>query len=264
MSKSTLQGVEVIGCTSDGNKEAVVLLHSSLSSNKQWRPLINKLSDNFIIININLLGYGDAPKVEFEQEYSLGVETDRVLAIIDETIKDNTFHLVGHSFGGACALKLAIENSKRLLSLSLYEPVAFHLFAPGSELKAQVMDFVDKVAHLEKIDAVRVFIDTWNGNGFFADLPEKIQQQMASDIDKVNLDFIGLLGESYSAEDCSAITCPVSLIHGALSPSISREIISRLVVCIPDVIEYEVNAGHMAPISHPNEVANIIVTAILD
>ncbi|WP_268746326.1 hypothetical protein [Thalassotalea sp. ND16A] len=41
MSKSILQGVEAIGGTSDVNKEAIVLLHSSLSSNKQWRALIN-------------------------------------------------------------------------------------------------------------------------------------------------------------------------------------------------------------------------------
>src|SRR3546814_1285704 len=39
------------------------------------------------------------------------------------------FHLVGHSYGGAVPLKIALSQPQRVLSLTLIEPVLFHLLA---------------------------------------------------------------------------------------------------------------------------------------
>ena len=38
------------------------------------------------------------------------------------------FHLIGHSYGGMVALQLAAQaQPQRVRSLSLFEPIAFHL-----------------------------------------------------------------------------------------------------------------------------------------
>jgi pimeloyl-ACP methyl ester carboxylesterase len=42
------------------------------------------------------------------------------------------FHLVGHSFGGAVALKAALVHRDRLLSLALHELVAFGVLTAES------------------------------------------------------------------------------------------------------------------------------------
>lgn len=246
------------GFTVNGRGEAVIMLHSSLSTSKQWRTLCNQLKSHFQIINIDLLGYGNAPQVISAKDYSLQTEVIRIEKIIEQTIPEQSFHLVGHSFGGAIALKMAVENTARIRSLHLIEPVAFHIFEQGTKIRTEVDSFAQQVASLNHADAARHFTDTWNEKGFFDNLPVKMQVAMAEDIAKVNLDFIGLISEQYRIQDCARITCPVNLIHGTYSPVIGKEIINRLLDVLPDVVEYEVEAGHMSPISHPKEIANII------
>ena len=44
-----------------GSGDAVLLLHSSVAGNKQWRKLIDELSPHFKVIAPNLIGYGSTP-----------------------------------------------------------------------------------------------------------------------------------------------------------------------------------------------------------
>lgn len=244
------------------NGDAVIMLHSSLSSSSQWRTLETKLKDDFLTINIDLLGYGKAPQVEHPENYTLAAEYSRIMAEIDNVIGNKPFHLVGHSFGGANALKIAVQNPERILSLSMYEPVAFHLLEQGTKAREEVDDFAKVVASSSDEQAARYFTDTWNRKGFFDKLPSKIQQLMVADIDKVNLDFVGLISEQYTLDDCAKISCPVLLMHGSHSQEISGEVIKRLLSVLPNVSECEIQAGHMAPISHADEVADIIVNTV--
>ena len=253
-----LSALKKTGINVKGEGPAIVFLHSSLSSSKQWQPLISLLSDSFRCINIDLLGYGRAPLVSDPDNYTLATELERIFIALEQVIGDQPFHLVGHSFGGANALKIAVENPKRILSLSLYEPVAFHLLEKGTGVRARVLDFAETVASLDAASAARHFTDMWNSKGFFDSLPKKMQTLMSNDIAKVNLDFVGLISEQYGLPECQAVTCPVTLIHGSQSPDISREIIDRLANSFSNVVEYEIEAGHMAPISHAEQVANII------
>ncbi|WNC71090.1 alpha/beta hydrolase [Thalassotalea psychrophila] len=244
------------------NGGAVVMLHSSLSSSSQWRTLETKLADEFLTINIDLLGYGSAPQVENPESYSLNTEYKRIMNVIANVIADRPFHLVGHSLGGANALKIAVQNPNRLLSLNMYEPVAFHLLEQGTIAREEVDDFAKVVASSSDEQAARYFTDTWNRKGFFDNLPVKIRQLMMSDINKVNLDFIGLISEKYTLDVCAKISCPVLLMHGSHSPQISGEVIKRLLSVLPNVTECEILAGHMAPISHAEEVADIIFNTL--
>ncbi|MEW6998049.1 alpha/beta fold hydrolase [Colwelliaceae bacterium BS250] len=253
MNDDFLKGVYLSGAG-----ETVVLLHSSLSSSRQWQTLVSKLESNYQCINIDLLGYGQAPKVCDAEHYSLTTETQRVLAVVNHYIGNKPFHLVGHSFGGANALKIAVEHSARLLSVNLFEPVALHLLEPGSQMRQQVDEFSLNVAGLANNDAAQYFTDTWNRPGFFQQLPSKIQRLMANDIDKVKLDFIGLFGETYEVQNCDVIKCPVNIMHGSKSPVFTRTIIDKLVAVLPNVFEREIKAGHMAPISHSEQVATMI------
>lgn len=248
-----LKGVYVSGAG-----ETVVLLHSSLSSSRQWQTLVGKLESDYQCINIDLLGYGQAPKVSDAKRYSLATETQRILAAVNHYIGNKPFHLVGHSLGGANALKIAVEHSARLLSVSLFEPVAFHLLEQGSQMRQQVDKFALDIANLANHDAAQCFTDTWNSPGFYQQLPSKMQHLMAKDMDKVNLDFIGLLGESYEVQDCAVIKCPVNLLHGSQSPVFSRAIIDKLMAVLSRVNEGEIDAGHMAPMSHNEQVATMI------
>src|SRR5262245_54736643 len=114
-----------IACAETGRGETVVLLHASASSGAQWRSLTDVLQGRWHVLAPDFHGYG---RTDPRPEPALpGVGDDA--ALVDAILGQSTgrFHLVGHSYGGAVALRLAADRPTRLLSLTLIEPVAFHL-----------------------------------------------------------------------------------------------------------------------------------------
>ncbi|MDT0602577.1 alpha/beta fold hydrolase [Thalassotalea castellviae] len=255
------QGVSV-----SGQGPVVVFLHSSLSSSKQWANLAAQLSEHFTCINIDLLGYGNA-SAACEKNYNFTIETTRINTIISQVAPSEKFHLVGHSCGGAIALKIAVEQPEKLLSLSLFEPVAFHLLALShnenhNALARDVENFAEKLASVSQQQGAEAFIDFWNGEGFFAKLPHKIQTTMIEQFTKVKLDFIGILQERYSFEALQVIQCPCLLMVGKYSKAVSHVLSQAIAQSLKHVEYKEISSGHMAPISHPNLVQPLISSFI--
>jgi len=237
-----------------GQGPAVVLLHSSLSSARQWQYLVNLLKADFTVINFDILGYGKAEKVQDSDNYDLNVETGRIKQVLQQVIGKAPYHLVGHSCGGAIALKLAVEMPDKLLSLALFEPVAFHLLAKGSPQRQEAEDFKTRVFIDDAYLAAEIFTNFWNKPGFFRALPKKMQDLMAADIAKVNLDFKGLVAESYTLADLSVISCRSLLMHGSESPQLSRHLSQIITRALPAVSEQGFTTGHMGPVSHSEEI----------
>ena len=145
------------GIKVSGQGPAVVMLHSSLSSSKQWLWLVSQLEPNYTVINCDFLGYGDAEDVSEPDNYSFDVEVARIHQALDIVIPNQSYHLVGHSCGGAIALKLAVEAPERVLSMSLYEPVAFHLLPKDSEERLEAESFANAVAGKTHHESAEIF-----------------------------------------------------------------------------------------------------------
>src|SRR4030095_9545671 len=92
-----------------------------------WRELIESLRDRYRLIAIDLLGYGESSMPG--DRYSLGDEVRLVETVLERELQPGEhFHLIGHSYGGIVALQLAAQDGpQRVRSLSLFEPIAFHL-----------------------------------------------------------------------------------------------------------------------------------------
>ncbi|XQW86128.1 alpha/beta fold hydrolase [Thalassotalea piscium] len=247
-----------------GQGPAVVFLHSSLSTARQWGPLTKVLSEKFTCINIDILGYGNAEKVTDKAAYDFSVELQRIRRILTECLDEQAYHLVGHSCGGAIALKLAVENPKKVLSLSLYEPVAFHLLPEGTEERAQSDSFASKIANLSSEQAAQVFTDFWNSEGFYLSLPTKLQTMMAADMEKVSLDFKGLISEKYQLKDLTAITCPSAIYSGSQSPHLSQFLAQEIADRLPNGHLIVMDAGHMGPINQADLVLPKMAEFIID
>jgi len=245
-----------------GQGPAVILLHSSLSSARQWLPLVNMLKSNHLIINVDILGYGNAENIVDPENYNFNVEIARLKKVINAVIPRQNYHVVGHSCGGAIALKLAVESPEKLLSLSLYEPVAFHLLTEGSEARKQSDLFAEKVDIDDKHQAAAVFTDFWNKEGFFKTLPKKMQDYMAADMAKVSLDFQGLMSEKYNENDLRQILCDTLLLAGEHSPELSHVLINKIAKALPNVEKITFDAGHMGPVDN-SEIVHPVVAEFI-
>jgi len=261
--KDQLVTKKLQGIHHSGQGTAIVLLHSSLSSSRQWKLLVNLLEKTHTVINIDILGYGRAPAVIDEKSYDLNVELNRIKKALSTLIANQKFHLVGHSCGGALALKLAVEKSDQVLSLSLFEPVAFHLLAKGSPERIVSDDFAAEVLKAkDSYQAAAIFTNFWNKEGFYKSLPVKMQALMAADIPKVNLDFKGLMAESYGFTEVKSITCPTLLMFGEQSPSLSRFLVEKLKIELSHAQIESFDCGHMGPVSHSDDIHPVIADFI--
>ncbi|MCP5104545.1 MAG: alpha/beta hydrolase, partial [bacterium] len=252
-----------------GNGSPVVLLHSSLSSKIQWYQLMGLMGSDYQVIAVDLYGYGDSPFPENKENFSFMEEITLVESLLKDIIApDEPIHLVGHSYGAAVGLRYCYKpqgqnrQNRRIRSLSLYEPVAFHLLPETEEALAHARQMAEKIkvfaSEGKYAAAAEYFVDHWNGTGAFAAFPKQIQVVFSQNIKKLELDFQALIGEPLTLEDYGNIKIPVCLMAGSQSPLQSRRISELLADALPDCRKHWINGGHMAPVSMAAEVNGVI------
>lgn len=242
-----------------GSGPAVVLLHSSLGSKAQWRGLAERLARSHRTLAIDLLGYGDAPAPGDYDGFSLDVEVERVLALVAQRLRPGErFQLVGHSYGGGVALRLAQTVPQRVASLALFEPTAFHLVGDEDPAIAEVRAVADSLVPTDDAGELtrqaERFIDFWNAAGSFAALPEARRAVFVRQMPKVRYDFRALLEDPQRAPALARLRVPACLIVGSASPACGRRVAAVLADTLPVVQVHHVPTGHMGPVTHPDLV----------
>ncbi|GGY64381.1 alpha/beta fold hydrolase [Pseudoduganella albidiflava] len=240
------------------SRPAVVLLHSSMSSRSQWAALMAAHERDYRFIALDLLGYGKAPFPDAAMlaSFSLAHEVEAVQAALAAQLAPHeSFHLIGHSYGGATALRLARTAPDRVRSLAVFEPVAFHLLdesEPGRAEVGTVIAAIEAAATPEQ--ATRSFIDYWNGPGAFDAMPAPVRERFTAQVAKVRLDFTALLSEPATLHDMAAIGVPALVLSGRAGPASTRAVVTRLAAALPNATSAQTPGGHMAPITHAADV----------
>lgn len=241
-----------------------VCLHGSASSARQWLQLEETLEPHVRTIAPCLIGYGPVPFTQ-GKNLRLDDEAENVIRQVAQmTGKTNgPLHLVGHSYGGAVALQLALRYPDRVASLTLYEPAQFLLlFADG--LRSSAAQEIRSVAlrvvagtqsPWGRHKAARVFIDYWNGAGAWRSIPFKRQRRLARLVPKVAAEFGAIASAGVSADDFAALGIPVRLISGSRTRRTACEVTKQLAAILPDVEHIEIpGMTHMAPCTHPERI----------
>jgi len=244
-----------------GGKDSIVLLHSSASCGTQWRGFKETYRGRYDIVTPDLQGYGDLSTWSGSNAWTLD---DEVLLVEAEVAHlPGHFHLVGHSFGGAVALKFAMTYPERIASLTLFEPVAFHLLRQGSLAERALFDEAARVASEISIGLVRGdfwtgmarFIDYWNGTGTWDELGGKKHRRLARCAGKVAMDFWATMNETTPLSAYRTITAPTMILRGAESPAPTRRIAELLRSAMPAARLVTLgDTGHMAPLTNPRSV----------
>ena len=250
-----------------GCGEPVVLLHSSASSSAQWRALIERLSGRYRVMAPDLYGYGSTAHWAGQGVFRLEHEAEIVCALLKRT--GEPAQLVGHSFGGAVALHVARTRPDLLASLTVIEPVAFHLLrgqdqAALAEITAVAKGVADALACGNYFGGIAAFVDYWSGPGAWDGIPQEKRAGFAARLGKVALDFHATLNELAALEQFTAMALPTLVLQGSASPLPTRRICELLAQALPDSqLRIIAGAGHMAPLTHRNAVS-ALVAAHLD
>lgn len=233
-------------------------LHCMMGSGRYWGPIADRLDGYLDLRGFDMPGHGrSTPWAPEPGAPDLHTAVTRIAA----GMIDRPLDLIGHSFGATVALRIAVAAPDAVRSLTLIEPVLFAAAEDasvdlelGEKLKAMIADGQSE-------EAARAFLAIW-GDQPFDTLPPMYRRQMTDQIglvaetnDTLTLDQANIL----RAGGLEAIDAPVLLIAGAESPPVIAAITDALAERLPDVGRAVVpHAGHMLPITHPDQVAGLI------
>ena len=252
-----------------GAGPTVVLVHSSASSNRQWRKLVERLSPRYRVLAPNLRGVGDTSAWHGPRRQTLADAAQVVLGLVEQLGLDTPLRLVGHSFGGAVALHAAHVLGARVAKLALYEPMLPGLLRAHGSVQAatETRELYMRVSELggagQWLAAAEHFTNYFNGDGAWAALSPERRQSIA-DLLPPNVPEWDAAMVPVRADAFAGATAQTLLMRGrATRPAlIETAAVLRRRFARWQLVDLA-GCGHMAPLTHA-DVINAWIADFLD
>lgn len=248
-----------------GSGTPVLAVHASGMQGQSWQGLLPGMGDDFRLYCPDLYGYGQSEALPMPQRMTLDDNAGLIGALLCRF--DRPAHLVGHGFGGAVALRAALEHPGRIQSMTLFEPLALHLLKPEHGGHAPAQRQMESLAGDMRVaclrgdtaEAARVFYDHCHGAGAFDQLPVARWKLLQAQAPRLCLDIGMAFNARQSLPAYRGLRMPVLLLSGLRSSGLLRLIAERLAGTLPTARHATLpELGHLAPISHPEVMARII------
>ncbi|MFT5131913.1 MAG: pimeloyl-ACP methyl ester carboxylesterase, partial [Gammaproteobacteria bacterium] len=201
---------------------ATILFNHGLGSvNESWTQWLPQLIDRYRILRFDLRGHGKSSRGELEN-LSLENLCADALAVADAAGVEQ-FHFVGESIGGTVGLSLAIEQQRRLLSLTASNCVYHGGSIQSTEPFESLLDEGGTPAWSRHMMPLRFFEDALS--------PDKhswYEQQQSQVSPELLLKSVNLLAATDLGPALDRIRCPVLLLQADASPFVSVESMAGL------------------------------------
>ena len=240
----------------------VLALHCTLGHSGAWRGLVDALGADVTFVTPDLLSHGRSPDWDRQGDYQ-----DRCVAAIEPFLEE-PMDVIGHSFSGTLALRLAVAHPEKLRSLTMIEPVYFAVAkeddpdllrdndAKAGPFSAALRDGNDALG-------AQLFNRMWSDGGpKWADMPEVVRAGMTRSIHVVPAQRPSLYDDRpgmLKPGVLDRVNIPALLLRGSLCHPIVKVINDGLARRLPDAENRDVDgAGHMVPITHPSQTAKLL------
>ena len=239
-----------------------------------WGPVAERLSDHYRVIAMDARGHGDSSKPEGADNYRwefFGRDVLGVAEILAAEHPDGRVALgIGHSFGGSSILMASAERPDLFERNVLVDPVILppawaraassadspgNALAEGARNRRQVWPSrqAARVKWLEKelfADWDPRALDLYLAEGL-ADRPDgQVELKCSGEIEAAIFEATGSFDLWSSADRVRTPT----LIAWAARGLFPRAIFQKLAACMTDARVCDVDAGHLAPMQHPDRV----------
>lgn len=241
-------------------------VHCSLAHGGEWSALGKALGDLLTMTAVDLPGHGRAADWDPANDLADVAEG----AVLGALPGAGPVDLIGHSFGGVVALRLALHHPGRVRRLVLFEPTLFAAAAQDGPAGAAVAaaflhdeaPVAEALAAGDREGAARLFTARWGTGVPWAELPELQRRYITDRIHLIpaadpalRADAGGLLRPGL----LEALDLPVLVVDGGASPPIVAAICDALQRRLPRVQRVSVpGAGHMLPVTHADVAADAL------
>lgn len=247
----------------EGAGRPVLLAHCSLAHSGLWKPVMAALPGRRTLApDMPAHGRSEPPP----EGVSLQAHAVAACRTIAEA-EGGPLHLVGLSLGGAVLGRLAVAEPGLCASLTLIEPVFFHLLRETdpdafAANEATMEEVTPAIAAGDYRAGARAFMEGWGMQGKFDSMDEAGQAHAARCLRHLGRDFDMVTGTppgQVTLEDLAGLTMPVMLVSGETTQPPAAALCDLVHAAIPGARRAVVpGAGHLSPVSHPE-----VVTALL-
>jgi 3-oxoadipate enol-lactonase len=249
---------QILPYDESGSGPAVVLLHAGIADRTMWAEHLEPIAQaGYRAIAMDLSGFGEAAVAAGEQAPWIDV-----LATMD-AVQVGAATLVGNSFGGAVALRIAAVAPERVSALALVSAPSPGV-DPSPELEAAWEAEESALARGDTEAAVAAVLQTWTLPDAPGELRERIatmqrrayeQQTEAEDITEA----------ADPVEDrpdvLKELAMPALVMVGEHDKPDFRKGAEILTDLLPNAhLEIIEGAGHLAPLETPDEFRQLLLS----
>ena len=241
----------------EGVGPAVILIHGSLSSARQWRKLADMLRGRYRVLALDLYAAAADHSETRVGEFTFADDCAFVQAMIDGC--GGRVHVVGHSWGGVIAAKASFGRADAVASLTLIEPSCFHLLDRASAEYREITGVHQRgralMAAGDVTGAARLFVEYWMGPKGWTGMPPRRQEGILAAMPRLHQDWAGTLDPNTSLDDFRAFGAATLLMHARDTRAPSARIVAMIGAAVPSAMQVEIEGGgHMSPLTNPEPV----------
>ncbi|HUL64474.1 MAG TPA: alpha/beta hydrolase [Burkholderiaceae bacterium] len=247
-----------------GTGERVVFLHSGAGEASDWDRVTSAMLMGHRCAALDFYGCGGTPAWPGPAPMTIDDQAELAAALIREL--GAPAHLVGHSYGGAIALRLVVTQPDLTKTVSVIEPQCYPLLRelgdPLFEASLSLWEhFRAAEERGEPEHGWRMFIDYYSGDGFFDRLRPAVREKLLA-TPKVE-SWKVLFSNPTTIDDLKRTRIPALVLCGGKTTVRERRMCDIISGALPDAsLEFIPQAGHMSPMTHSKDVSTRITAHI--
>lgn len=266
MPKDTVNGIGLQWELDGRGGPPVVLVHGAWVDRHNWDALVPYLRESYRVLTFDRRGHGDSDRPTGQGRMRDDVDD---LAGLLVHLQLAPAHVVGNSYGGMIALRLAAQSPETCLSVTAHEPPFLHLDDQvRSDRRVEHIDRLQRrtteLIERGELDAgISGFLDAVIGPGAWKSTPEEFRQYLRDAAPSFVDDVHDPEPWTVDLQALSRFAGPIVFTQGEDSPAFYGVILDAISLSLPSAHRLIIRgAGHGPHVDKPGEYADSITPLI--